>query len=51
MVKVASVPLFLIDKWRIEEGLDYFNPDHQPALLARYNSNEYSKLRTAPGRL
>lgn len=50
-VLVAKVPLWLIEKWRNEEGLDYFNQDHQPALLARFNSNEYSRLRTAPGRL
>jgi hypothetical protein len=51
MVLVARVPLILIEKWRREEGLDYFNPAHQPRLLARFNSNEYSALRTAPGRL
>lgn len=51
MVKVASVPLWLIEKWRNEEGLNYFDPNDQPELLARFNSNEYSRLRTAPGRL
>jgi len=51
MVKVASVPLWLIEHWKNTEGLDYFDPNDQPKLLARYNSNEYSKLRTAPGRL
>jgi hypothetical protein len=49
--KVASVPLWLIEKWKAEDGLDYFNRDHQPGLLARFNSNEYLKLRTAPGKL
>jgi hypothetical protein len=51
MTLVARVPLWLIEKWKLEEGLDYFNKDHQPGLLARFNSNEYSALRTAPGRL
>jgi hypothetical protein len=51
MVCVAKVPIWLIEKWRLEDGLDYFNPDHQPRLLARFNSNEYEDLRTAPGRL
>ncbi len=54
--KVASVPLWLIEKWRLPKKfggleLDYFNPEHQPRLLALFNSSEYADLRTAPGRL
>ena len=51
MVRVASVPLWLIEKWKNEEGLNYFDPNDQPGLLARLNSSEYAHLRTAPGRL
>ena len=50
-VKVASVPFWLIEHWKNTEGLDYFNPDHRDALFLKYNSNEYSKLRTAPGHI
>ena len=50
-VLVARVPLWLIEKWWIEEKLNYFDPEHTPRLLRRFNSNEYSDLRTAPGNL
>lgn len=49
--RVASIPLVLVEKWKNEEGIDLFNPDHLPAVRRKLNSPEYQYLRTAPGRL
>lgn len=50
-IRVASIPLWLIEKWKVEKGIDFFNTDHMPKITALLNSSEYSHLRTAPGRL
>lgn len=52
MVKVATIPLALIEEWR-REGLDIFkgDPDVNAKIMARLNSKQYEKLRTAPGEL
>lgn len=49
--RMASVPWGLIAKWKNEEGIDYFNPDHQDAVNAKLDSREYWKLRTADYRI
>ena len=49
---VARIPLWLIEKWRVEEGVDFFNPDHQDAIAKKINDfHTYGDLRTAPGRV
>jgi len=50
MLKIASIPFLLSEKWRIEDGLDIFNKDHMPALIKRLNLPEWRYLRTASGR-
>jgi hypothetical protein len=49
--RAASIPNVIIEKWRIEEGIDFFNPDHWPAIKRKLNDPDYLWLRTAPGRL
>lgn len=51
LVKVASVPMALLEKWGQEEGLWYWDKEAMPKILARLSSREYEHLRTAPGRL
>jgi hypothetical protein len=53
MVKVASIPLALIEKWQKEEDIDFmrFNDEDRVKLLAKLNDPQFKKLRTAPGRI
>lgn len=48
-VKIASIPLVLLDKWA-QQGLNYHNPDDWKIIKRMLNSAEYEDLRTAPGR-
>jgi hypothetical protein len=45
---VATIPMIVIDRWRAEFGLDYFDPDPdvQRKIDDLLNSNEYRYLRT-----
>lgn len=49
--RAATIPHILVLKWRNEEGIDVFDPDHWPAVKRKLNSSEYRWLRTAPGTL
>jgi len=49
--RAATIPDIIILKWRNEEGIDVFDPNHWPAVKRKLNSNEYRWLRTAPGHL
>lgn len=49
--RAARIPDIIILKWRIEEGIDVFDPDHWPAVKRKLNSSEYLWLRSAPGSL
>lgn len=48
---VAHIPMIIIEKWKVEEGIDVFNPDHINRVRAKLNSNEYKYLRTSSGRI
>lgn len=48
---VGSIPLALVEKWKTEEGIDAFNPDHWQAVARKLDSNEFSGLRVNMGRL
>ncbi len=52
-VRVAQIPLLTLEKWRKEDGIDWFrwNDEDKAKIIARLNDNSYSKLRTAPGRI
>lgn len=49
--RVASIPASIILKWKVELGIDVFNPNHKLAVQRLLNSSEWLYLRTAPGRL
>lgn len=49
--RAASIPMAVIEKWRNEHGVDFFNPNDRPRVYALLDSNEYLYLRTARGRL
>jgi hypothetical protein len=48
-VKIASIPLVLLDEWR-QQGLDFNDPNDWPIIKRMLNSSDYLSLRTAPGR-
>lgn len=43
----AFIPNMLIHKWRIEEGIRFFDRDHQAAVARKLFSPEYAYLRTS----
>lgn len=45
-LKYASVPNILIMKWKLELGLDFFDENHWPKIMALINSPEYRFLKT-----
>ena len=49
--RAATIPDIIILKWRNEEGIDVYDPNHWPAVKLKLNSSEYRWLRTAPGTL
>lgn len=46
---VARIPFIIIEKWRNELGVDYWNPDHQAKVDALLNDREWCWLRTDTG--
>ncbi len=46
MLHVASIPLNLVHKWLVEDGIDVFNKDHTKALLRKLNDPDYKHLKT-----
>lgn len=48
---VANIPAVILLKWLSEEGIDYRNKNHWPAVRRKLNSSEYLYLRTSPGRI
>jgi hypothetical protein len=51
MQHAASIPMILIEKWKNEEGIDAFNPDHWPRIVRKLNDPAYKYLRTGGGKL
>jgi hypothetical protein len=49
----ASIPPSLIQKWKVEHGVDIFSADPEQKRKARelLNSNEYYRLRIWGGRI
>ncbi len=42
----ATIPNSVINKWRIEEGIDVFNKNHIDAVTKKLNDPEWRFLRT-----
>ncbi len=51
MRRVASIPLALIEKWKLEEGWDAMDPACADKLAQKLMDPDYSALRTADGRV
>lgn len=45
MQMVARVPFIVMEKWRNELGIDYWNPDHQDAVDRLLESSDWRWLR------
>ena len=53
-VKVASIPLHVLERWKVEEDIDFlrWNEDDKARITRRLNDfNEWGDLRTAPGQI
>jgi hypothetical protein len=52
-VKVASIPMIVLEKWAQEDNIDFmrWNEEDKAKTMLRLNDKEYSKLRTAPGKI
>lgn len=53
MKLAASIPLSLVTKWRIEEGVDVFSndPAHKRKARQLLNDHQYKMLRIWEGRI
>jgi len=51
-VKVASIPLEVIEQWH-KEGINFYrqSDEDKARISMKLNDSEYSHLRTAPGRI
>jgi len=52
-VRVAQIPVALIEKWAKEEDINFYrwNDEDKARIMRRLNDNSWSDLRTAPGRI
>lgn len=48
---VASLPMVVIEKWKVEDGIDVFNKNHWNAVKRKLNDPENRFLRTGSGRV
>ena len=48
---VAEIPMSLVMKWKIEEGVDILEPGSEEFMKRKLNSSEWLKLRVGPGRI
>jgi hypothetical protein len=46
----GSIPLWLAEKWKREEGVDIFHASGREFLKRRLNDIDYLHLRTSPGK-
>ena len=51
MWRAASIPNFIVMKWKNEEGIDVFKDEDWPKVQEKLNSAEYLFLRTSPGKI
>lgn len=47
--RVANIPNSLLLKWKLEEGIDFYNPNHKEAIRRKLNDPDYRFLRTSLG--
>jgi hypothetical protein len=46
---IASIPNVVLMKWRAEEGIDWTNRNHWPAIVRKLRDPDYRFLRTGLG--
>ena len=46
--RVASVPLYLVELWKKQYGVDVFNKDHEKAVARLLNDPDLRYLKTTP---
>jgi hypothetical protein len=47
----ASIPGVVLEKWKNEDGLDFFNQNHLDGIAKRLNDSEFRDLRTGDFKL
>lgn len=48
---MATIPPIVELLWKTKYGIDIYNPNHREGIKRLLNSNEWSYLRTTPGRI
>lgn len=48
---VGTIPDVVWMKWRHEEGIDIFNPQHTKAIMRKLQDVEFKRLKTTQGRI
>lgn len=48
---VGSIPLVIINKWLVEDGINVWDKNHWPAVQRKLNDPEWRYLRTGLGRI
>ena len=46
---IATVPNIVINKWLVEHGVNFYNPDHWPKIKKLMSSRDYEYLRPTKG--
>ena len=49
--KVASIPLGLLEKWHLEEGVKFGDRNARDVIRRKLNDSDYRDLRTRSGRV
>ena len=49
--RIARIPAFLADKWKIELGIDINKKEDMPAIKKLLRSSDYQWLRTVSGNI
>jgi len=47
MWRVASIPIGIVMKWLVEDGIDVYNPEHSAAVTKKLNDPEWKYLKRA----
>lgn len=51
MWRVASIPNVVVIEWMNQHGVNFYDDNHWPRVVALLNSSDYAWLRSGGGRL
>lgn len=51
MVHAARIPIEILEKWRVEDGIDYRTKEGWQRVIQRLDEPDWRYLRTWPGRI